>query len=369
MRAPPVRALCFLSFSTLVMLSACTKQDEKVVKDEPKKATPVTSADLGAFNDFFPATGGATGLAVKLDGGGEGGLPPGVPAGAGSGTAAGGGAEPGGATPPEEKLKVTEAGADPKASRKYAFAAGKVDKRVVTIAQEQQRGGQRGAGLTLVMNVDFTPKKVEPKGTHFELKILKVEVPQAGLPPAQQAQLTQALGGLGGMTGGFDISPRGEVGEVSMQSDQKMQNPLAEGVVQGVSQVTELLTPAFPEAPIGVGAKWERQQDINEAGAKQSRKASYTLKEVNAEGGVVDVEVEIKVPKRAVPPGRGVPPGTTVSADGKGKYTYQFRFDRLATSVKGELVIKQHIEATDESGKKQAIDDVQVAKQTIETPK
>jgi hypothetical protein len=77
------------------MRAACTKQDEKAVKEEPKKATPVTSADLGAFNDFVPATGGAGGLAVKLDGGGEAGLPPGVPAGAGSGTAAGG-AEPGG---------------------------------------------------------------------------------------------------------------------------------------------------------------------------------------------------------------------------------------------------------------------------------
>lgn len=368
-----MRALRLLSFSLFSALAlgvalGCTKQDEKVTKDEPKKATPVTSADLGTFNDFFPSSGGAGGLAVKLDGGGEGGLPPGVAAGAGTG-AGGGGAEPGGAAPPEDKLKVTEAGSEPKAQRRYAFVANRVDKRLVTIAQEQQRAGARGAGLTLVMNVDFTPKKVEPKGTHFELKVNKVEVPQAGLPPQQQAQLTQALAGVSGMTGGFEISPRGEVGEVAMQGGDKMQNPLAEGVVQGISQITELLTPAFPEAPIGAGAKWERQQEVSEAGAKQSRKAIYVLKEVTAEGGVVDVEIEIKIPKRAVPPQRGVPPGTTVSAEGKGKYTYHFRFDRLATTVKGELHIKQHIEAVDESGKKQAIDDVQIAKQTIETPK
>jgi hypothetical protein len=355
--------LCLISLLSVSVLAACTKQDDKVVKDEPKKATPVTSADLGAYNDFFPATGGATGLAVKLDGGGEGGLPSGVPA----GTAAGN-AEPGAAAAAEDKLKVIEAGADPKAARKYTFAANKVDKRLVTIQQEQQRGGQRGGGLTLAMSIDFTPKKVEPKATHFEFKLTKVEVPAAGLPPAQQQQLTQALGGLSGLSGGFDLTPRGEVGEVSLQSDKQMQNPLAERVVQGISQITELLTPAFPDAPIGVGAKWERNQEVSEAGAKQTRKAHYVLKEVNAEGGVVDVDVEIKVPKRAVQ-ARGVPPGTTVSADGKGKYTYQFRFDRLATKVVGELVIKQHIEATDESGKKQVIDDTQIAKQTIDTPK
>jgi hypothetical protein len=369
MRAPRLYVSSVFALAALVslgVLAGCTKQDEKLVKDEPKKATPVTSADLGAFNDFFPQSGGAGGLAVKLDGGGEGGRPPGVVAAAGAEGAAD--VEPGAAPAPEEKLKVTEAGAEPKAQRRYTFTVNKVDKRIVTIAQEQQRGGQRGGGMTLSINMDFTPKKVEPKGTHFDLKVNKVEIPQAGLAPAQQAQLSQALGGLGGMNGGFEISPRGEVGEVSMQSDQKMQNPLAEGVVQGISQITELLVPAFPDAPIGAGAKWERQQDVSEAGAKQSRKASYLLKEVNAEGGVVEVDVEIKIPKRAVQ-ARGVPPGTTVSADGKGHYTYQFRFDRLATTVKGELVIKQHIEAVDESGKKQAIDDVQIAKQTIETPK
>lgn len=355
--------LCLLPVFSLVVLGACTKQDEKVVKDEPKKSTPVTSADLGGFNDFLPPTGVAGGIAVKLDGGGEGGLSADVA----GGTA--GGAEPGsGAAPPEEKLKVTEAGADPKASRKYTFAANRVDKRVLTIAQEQQRAGQRGPGLTLSMQIDFTPKKVEPKSTHFELKVNKVEVPVAGLQPQQQAQLTQALGGLNGMTGAFEVTPRGEVGEVSMQAGDKMQNPLAEGVVQGIAQITELLVPAFPEAPIGAGAKWERNQEVAEAGVKQTRKAVYVLKEVNAEGGVVEVDVEIKIPKRAVQ-GKGVPPGTTVSAEGKGKYNYQFRFDRLATTVKGELQIKQHIEAVDETGKKQTMDSVEIAKQTIETPK
>src|SRR6188768_1206712 len=126
MRALSLCLISLLSLGSLGVLAGCTKQDEKVVKDEPKKSTPVSSADLGAFNDFFPATGGAGGLAVKLDGGGEGGLPPGVAAG-GGGTAAGG-AEPPGGAPPEEKLKITEAGGDPKASRKYAFVANKVDK-------------------------------------------------------------------------------------------------------------------------------------------------------------------------------------------------------------------------------------------------
>jgi hypothetical protein len=37
--------------------------------------------------------------------------------------------------------------------------------------------------------------------------------------------------------------------------------------------------------------------------------------------------------------------------------------------VTGELMIKQHIEAVDGSGRKQAIDETQIAKQRIHTPK
>jgi hypothetical protein len=194
-----------------------------------------------------------------------------------------------------------------------------------------------------------------------------VELPGAGQGAQQQAQIQQALAGVVGMTGGFEVTPRGEIGEVSFTSEKQMQSPLAEGVVQGVSQITELLVPAFPEGAIGPGAKWERTMESTEAGLKQTRKAIYTLKEVNAEGGVVETDVDIKVPKRPIQ-AKGVPPGTTVAIDGKGHYTYTFRFDRLATKVVGELNLKQHIEATDQEGKRQSIDDIQIAKQTIETP-
>src|SRR5687768_15495152 len=112
-------ALLFLS---VAMLASCTKEESKITHEEPKKATPVTSADLGSFNDFLPPSGGAKGLAVKLDGGLEGGA--GLPTGGGDGEPAAAGAE--------DKLKVTDQGAEPRAQRKYAFVANRTDKRLLT---------------------------------------------------------------------------------------------------------------------------------------------------------------------------------------------------------------------------------------------
>jgi len=360
---------CVVAIPAVVVLAGCTKQDEKAVKEEPKKATPVTSADLGSFNDFLPQTGGAAGLAVKLDGGLEGGAIANVGGGTGGGDSAGAGAGAGAGAPnPEEKLKVTEQGAEPRAPRKYTFVANRVDKRIFTIQQEQARGGPGGGGgLTLAIALDFAPKKIQPSGSHWEGKITKVDLPGAAQGAAQQAQLSQALGGLNGLVSSFDLSPHGEVGEVSFAGDQKLQNPLAEAVVQGVQQIMQVLVAPFPDQPIGVGAKWERSVDKEEGGVRQQAKHAFTLKEVNAEGGVVEAEIVLNVPKRALQ-ARGVPPGATIAIDGSGKYTYQFRFDRLATKVEGELKVKQHLEAPDQSGKKQVMDEVQNVKHKIDTP-
>lgn len=349
-------AAVFLAAS---LASACTKEEPKVTKEEPKKSTPVPD-DMGAFNDFLPKSGGAGGLAVKLDGGVEGGLAAVGPAGGDPGAAPG-------AEDDKPGLKVTDPGSEPRAARKYTFVANRVDKRNLTIAQEQSRGGQVGNAISLLLNVDFNPKKVDAKGAHFEAKVTKVDIPGAAQAGAQQAQLAQALSGLNGLTGAFDITPRGEAGEVTFQADAKMQNPLAEAVVQGLQQAIELITPPFPDAPIGVGAKWERSQEKKEGGVEQKAKHAFTLKEVTAEGGVIEADIELKVPKRAIQ-AKGLPPGAMLSVDGKGHYTYQFRFDRLATKVTGEISVNQHIEVPDQSGKKQSVDETQKVKHTIEAP-
>ena len=359
MRAAPLLSRFAVAISVTLFSAACTKEEPKVIKDEPKKTTPVPE-DMGTFNDFLPKSGQAGGLAVKLDGGLEGGI-----AAVGSVIE---GDEPGGdeALP---GLKVTDPGAEPRAARKYTFAPNRVEKRVLTIAQEQSRGGQPGGGIKLVIALDFTAKKPQPTGTLFEAKVTKVDLP--GAPAgAQQAQLTQALGGLSGLTGTFVVSPRGEAGELSFGADakSKMQNPLAEAVVQGMSQAIELLLPPLPTVPIGVGAKWERSQDKQEGGVEQKAKHLFTAKELTSEGGVVDAAIELKVPKRAIQ-AQGLPPGAMLSIDGKGQYTYDFRFDRLSTHVAGELSIKQHVEVPDQSGKKQSMDEVQNVKHTIEMPK
>jgi hypothetical protein len=331
----------------VALATACDK--DKAKPDESKKTEPTPVPSDLVFNDFLPTTGNAAGLGVR-DAGLEGGLAAVVP-----------GGEPGAEPAPHEggKLHVIEPGNEPRAVRKYMLTASRADKRVLTLTQSvsQSMQGQTSQPqeITLKMFLDFTPKTVKPAGANVEAKLTKIELP--GAPP-QAAALTSALAGLSGT---FDVTAQGEVSEVSFTATQQMKNQLAETAVQGLSQGVQLLLAPFPEAPIGVGAKWEAPPGPGEQGTK-----SFTLKELSGETAVVEADIQIKVPRRPQQGPRGQ--AMFVEVDGKGHYVYQVRFDRMSTKVEGELVLNEKIEVADPNGK-QSLVQTQKAKHLLETAK
>jgi hypothetical protein len=336
------------------LLGGCGKDPPKKAVDEPKKTTPVPS-DM-VFNDFVPTTGGGGGIVgVKTDGGMlEGGMA------AAEQPVDGGAAEPGAGGAPDDgtKLHVTEPGAEPRAARKYAFVVNHADKRLITVRQSAgKEGGGPAQEAAFAVTADFTPKRVQPATTKFELKVLAVDLPD--VQGAQKAQAAAQLAAFKGLTGNFDITSRGEIGEVDFKADERMNGPGADVIVQSLQQALELLVPPFPAEPIGVGAKWERKVERKERGQENMAKHTFTLKEVTADGGVVSADVEVSVPKHAFQQ-RGVPPGATEEVKGKGSYTYAFKFDHIATKVEGDMTITRRIELVDPKGMKQS--DVTVIK-------
>ena len=339
-----------------VLLGGCGKDPPKKPVDEPKKTTPVPS-DM-VFNDFVPSGGGGGIVGVKTDGGLlEGGMAAaeqpadGGPAGAGDPLA-------GGASDDAMKLRVTDPGAEPRAPRKFTFVTNRGDKRLITVRQSAGReGGGPAQEAAFAVTADFTPKRVLPAATKFELKVLSVDLPD--VQGAQKAQAAAQLKAFAGVTGAFEITSHGEIGEVDFKADERMNGQGAEVIVQSLQQALELLVPPFPSEPIGIGAKWERKVERKERGQENAAKHVFTLKEVTAEGGVVTADVEVSVPKHPFQQ-RGVPPGATEEVKGKGSYTYAFKFDHISTKVDGDMTITRRIELVDPKGTKQS--DVTVIK-------
>jgi hypothetical protein len=336
----------------LVLLSACEK-DKPKPEDVKKDPTPVPSGLV--FNDFLPTGGNAgTGLGVR-DSGLEGGL---AAVAAGDPTADPSGGGGGGGQPGAEKIKVTEAGSEPRAKRKYTFVANKTDKRLLTLSTtvSQSMGGQTAPAQeqTLKLSLELTTKAVKQAGATLEMKVTKVDIP--GAPP----QAGQMLASLNGLAGTFEVSSQGEIGEVQFQASPAMKNQMAEGVVRALSQVVELFLAPFPDAPIGQGAKWE-------LGSGEQGTKKFTLKEVSGESAVVETDIDINVPRRAQQSPRGT---IFVQADGKGKHTYQLKFNQVATKAEGDMTLNEKIEVNDpKAGGKQTVTQTQKAKHLVESVK
>lgn len=346
----------------VAMLASCSKDPPPKPDDGPKKTTPVPS-DM-VFNDFVPPTGAGGGIVgVK---GADGGLEAGDLGTASTGDGGGGAAAAGGGAPEDANaLKVTDPGAEPRVARRYAFVANKSEKRVLTIKQSASRegGGPAQELPAIAISMELTAKVVKPTGARFEVKILGVDVPEA--PAAQKAQIAAQLGTFKGLTGQFDISKQGDVGEVDFKADERMQGQAAEMIIGGLQQALELLVPAFPDAPVGVGGKWERTAERRDRGTTQIVKASYTLKDAAADGGTVHAEIDLTVPKTVVQQ-RGLPPGTTVEVKKKDTYTYAFKLAGVSTRVDGDSNMTQKLEVSD-GKQKQSQSQVAKTKLTLDS--
>ncbi len=326
--------------------AACNKDPApKPALDAPKKVSEVTG-DVPGFNDFLPPSGGAAPLAVRTDGGAP--------------------AVPGAPTATSATVRIVEPGAEPRAVRRYAFVANKAERRTLTIRQTVQQEQQKQEQPGLAMTVDFVAKDVKPTGAKFEMKVVKVDLADKEKLPAQmQAQAAQELGMFAGLTALFDVSSRGEVGEVTMSGDKKMAKEGAAELLDAFQQFVELILAPLPEEPIGVGAKWEladEQEDRGGGGAavKVTSKRVLELKDLADGGGTILSTIEKKVPKRSAGEQRGI--SMTVQLDASGSYTYAFKFDRIAPKVSGEQTSIITRELTNPENPKQSKKVVQEAK-------
>lgn len=346
--------------AALALVSAGCDKDKPKTDDQKKvEPTPVPS-DL-VFNDFISDKGGPAGLKARGDGGLEGGLAD-VQGNGGGGddtadTAPGGG-------PGEPKLKVTDPGADPKVARHYTFTVGKVEKRVFTITQSMTEAVNGQASqpqeVTLKISIDLTPKAVKKEGATIELKITKLEIPNI---PASAASMLSSVNGL---TGQFDVSPQGDVGELSVAANQQMQqNQLVGNVLQALSQGAQLLIAPLPDAPIGTGAKWELPA---RAGDQDQGAKRFSASDLSDTGGTIVADIEMRVPKHQ----QRIQQGVTglVATDGKGKYTYTVKWNGIAPHVEGDLQIAESVEASAGAGQpKQTLARISKAHQVVDVAK
>jgi hypothetical protein len=306
-----------LSLLGVVLLSGCP-EEKKPPPSAAHAPEPIpTDFVVNSFLDNNPMTD----LKVKADGGVA------IPLDAAAGGPAQAAADvPRGGAP---GLRVVEAGEEPRAARKYDLKQGRTEslKSIVssTVTQEVQgQPPQSGAqpGMSFVFAI--TPGAKEGGDTRVKVTFTKVD---AQLPPdvdpAQAKQLSQAFKALNGQAASFTLSPRGVLTNFGMADERLGRSELA----QVAQQPFDGLFVAFPEEPIGKGAKWEEVNAARQEGLNATVTTTYTLKDAGPDGLVVGITTTRKAPAQPYPDPRA-PKGTTMAVDGVSNATVKVRLDR-----------------------------------------
>ena len=237
-------------------------------------------------------------------------------------------------------LRVTDPGAEPRLVRRYAFASGQPERRVLTI-QQSMTGAERALSFSLGVDANV-------RGTKLELKLASVHMEDAR--PEVEQELARAIGTIGVA----DVSPRGELGDLELTPTVLHSEVAADVVTEGMRQLAELLVLRLPDVPVGAGATWEMRHESNRDGIRAVQTTRYQLARVDGGGGTVSSAVSIELPKTPLPERKDRPRGT-IAVSASGAYIWELRWAGVATHVEGSMTTTQTLELEGQPPQVQAV--------------
>lgn len=267
------------------------------------------------------------------------------------------------------KVVLIAPGAEPRSARTYALVVGQTDRRALTVRQTASIAGKPAQDAAFGATIEITPRAVKDGTASIEVKVLKVEL-LGVTDPKLKAAAEADLAPLSGLLGTFDLTARGDASPIIFAPNGRPSGGGMQAMEDGLGQAFEQLFPPFPEEPIGVGARWSRTTVDTTHGAQSRVAVTFTLATVAPDGGTVNAEVDIAIPKHALTE-PGVPAGSTNEVTGKGKYAYVLKRDHVTSKMSGEMVITRRVDlAADGAGKAgRTMSEVITLKNTLDAAK
>jgi len=185
-----------------------------------------------------------------------------LPTTSGSSSAAGASTKTGSEKP---QVKLLGAGEEPRKALRFGLHAGDTQTLEMTVKMDMGViiGQQQSQAKTLCpltkMTANVRVKEVSKGETDCEMVVSDVRLAdeQATTPP-----MAEKFAELQGLSGTFKISDRGFRTWAAMGASPSA-DPQARQVVKAMTDALSSFAPAFPEEPVGAGAKWEVKSPLS----------------------------------------------------------------------------------------------------------
>ncbi|HEY4398121.1 MAG TPA: hypothetical protein VGO28_10645, partial [Acidimicrobiia bacterium] len=183
---------------------------------------------------------------------------------------------------PTPTVEVLAAGKAPLEPLRLAPAPGASQRSAMTVTFAVQQSGVSSANVKpppTKATVVTTLQGTTPEGNlQVGFTYPSFEVLRGGKASKSQRQkIQQAFSGLAGLSGQLTITPQGVLVNSSLNVPPNIDSSVSSLVSQLGDQLRTLAIP-FPEAPVGVGARWRATTGLALNGIQANQVYEYTLK-------------------------------------------------------------------------------------------
>jgi hypothetical protein len=183
---------------------------------------------------------------------------------------------------PTPTVEVLEEGNEPREALRLSPAAGATQRSAMTVTFAIQQSGVSSGSVEpppTKATVETTLQGVTPEGNLLvSFSYPSFEVLRGGEATAEQRRrIKNAFKGLTGLSGQLTLTPQGVLVDSTLNIPPDLDPEVGSLVTQVGDQLRTLSIP-FPEAPVGVGARWRATTALALNGIEANQVYEYTLK-------------------------------------------------------------------------------------------
>ncbi len=197
----------------------------------------------------------------------------------------------------EESMRLLSPGSTPRSALRLLPAVGSTAKVQITnvpsvkVTVDGKLAPQQvapGSEITMA----FTVTEVKPEQSiHYTYEILDSAVAGTGLNPQLAAAANKSYALLEGLTGWARLTSRGQQQDAGVKFPDGIPEAARAGL-QMMEQSVRPMVPPLPEAEVGVGAKWQHTQTVQQGPMRLQQISEYLLK--SHAGGLLVLEMKIE---------------------------------------------------------------------------
>lgn len=213
------------------------------------------------------------------------------------------------------KVRLLDAGAEPRETLRYALEPGRTAalEMGLTMTLELTQGTRAVPAQKIPRIATFLDLTTAdaPEAGAMGVKVVVRDVglgKDSGLPQQVADRLLPHLQGIKGLTLGYQVTPEGRVKQAAAKLPG--QKGAADPTLQQMSQSLESMIAPFPDEPVGVGARWEVVARFDSSGTELVQWSTFELRERDAKGAHLGLEVTQAAAQAEVHP-PNLPPGVS----------------------------------------------------------